>query len=293
MKKAIFRGVGTALITPFSGGDIDFGAFGRLIDHQISEGISALIIGGTTGEAATLSNEERYQLYRFAHERVAGRCALIFGTGTNDTAVAIRHTQLAEEIGCDGALLVTPYYNKGTSRGIVTHYRRIAEATSLPLILYNVPSRTGVNMSIEMLESLGEIENVVAIKEAGDSADRLVSIAAMKEKLRLYAGNDTQLFSTLALGGDGVISVLSNLAPREMMEIFSTFEAGDIQGAREAQCKLLPLMRAMFIETNPAPIKHAMASVGLCSGEVRLPMFEISSESKRIIDIELRKFGFL
>lgn len=293
MKKHIFEGVGTALITPFSGGDIDYTALGRLIDFQIEAGISALIIGGTTGEAATLSDGERYELYRFAKERVGGRCALVFGTGTNDTRVAIRHTEFAEKLGCDGALLVTPYYNKGTERGVLCHYRKIAESTSLPLMLYNVPSRTGVNMSMHTLESLSEVENIVAIKEASDSADRLVEIGAMGEKLRLFAGNDSQLFTVLSLGGGGVVSVLSNLAPREMMEIYQRFKAGDIKGARERQMRLLPLIRAMFIETNPAPIKHAMASLGLCSPELRLPLFEISSDHKRLVDIEMRRFGFI
>ncbi len=293
MKKHIFEGVGTALITPFSGGDIDYMALGRLIDFQIEAGISALIIGGTTGEAATLSDGERYELYRFAKERVGGRCALVFGTGTNDTRVAIRHTEFAEKLGCDGALLVTPYYNKGTERGVLCHYRKIAESTSLPLMLYNVPSRTGVNMSMHTLESLSEVENIVAIKEASDSADRLVEIGAMGEKLRLFAGNDSQLFTVLSLGGGGVVSVLSNLAPREMMEIYQRFKAGDIKGARERQMRLLPLIRAMFIETNPAPIKHAMASLGLCSSELRLPLFEISSDHKRLVDIEMRRFGFM
>ena len=293
MKKQIFEGVGTALITPFSGGKIDYAALERLIDFQIDAGISALIIGGTTGEAATLSDSERYELYKFAKERVAGRCALMLGTGTNDTEVAIRHTKFAEELGCDGALLVTPYYNKGTERGVLCHYRKIAESTSLPLMLYNVPSRTGVNMSMHTLESLSEVENIVAIKEASDSADRLVEIGAMRDRLRLFAGNDSQLFTVLSLGGGGVVSVISNLAPQQMMEIYRRFAAGDIEGARELQSRLLPLMRAMFIETNPAPIKYAMTSLGLCGGELRLPLFEISSSNKRIIDIELHRFGFV
>ena len=293
MKKNIFFGVGTALITPFSGGKIDYTALKRLIEMQIAAGINALIIGGTTGEAATLSDGERYELYTFAKEAIGGRCALMLGTGTNDTAVAIRHTRFAEELGCDGALLVTPYYNKGTERGVVCHYRAIAESTSLPLMLYNVPSRTGVNMSRATLENLSEVENIVAIKEASDSADRLLEIAAMGERLRLYAGNDTQLFTTLSLGGGGVISVVSNVAPKRMMKIYESFKAGDILTARAEQTALLPLIRAMFAETNPAPVKHAMARLGLCSGELRLPLYEVVGETKRLIDIELSKFGLL
>jgi 4-hydroxy-tetrahydrodipicolinate synthase len=293
MKKTIFEGVGTALITPFSGGRIDYPALSRLIDFQIDSGIGALIIGGTTGEAATLSDSERYELYAFAKEKIGGRCALMLGTGTNDTRVAIKHTQFAEELGCDGALLVTPYYNKGTERGVVCHYRSIAESTSLPLMLYNVPSRTGVNMSRATLENLAEVENIVAIKEASDSADRLVEIAAMGERLQLYAGNDTQLFTTLALGGKGVISVVSNVAPRLMNSIYESFKAGDILTARAGQGALLPLIKAMFIETNPAPVKHAMARLGFTSGEVRLPLYEVSGETKRAIDIELSRYGLL
>ena len=293
MKKTIFEGVGTALITPFSEGEIDFPALERLIERQIEAGISALVIGGTTGEAATLSDEERYELYAFAKEKIGGRCALMLGTGTNDTRVAIKHTRFAEGLGCDGALLVTPYYNKGTERGVVCHYRAIAESTTLPLMLYNVPSRTGVNMSRATLENLSEVENIVAIKEASDSADRLVEIAAMGDKMRLYAGNDTQLFTALSLGGMGVISVVSNIAPRRMMKIYKDYKTGDIPAARAEQVSLLPLIHALFTETNPAPVKHAAARLGLCSGELRLPLYEVSSETGRLIDIELSRFGML
>ena len=293
MKNEIFSGVGTALITPFSGDKIDFATLGRLIDRQIEAGISALIIGGTTGEAATLSDEERYELYAYSREKIGGRCALVLGAGTNDTKVAIKHARFAEESGCDGILLVTPYYNKGTERGIVAHYRRIAEATSLPLMLYNVPSRTGVNMTRQMLESLSEVDNIVAIKEASDSADRLVEIAAMRKKMALYAGNDSQLFTTLALGGLGVISVVSNLVPEKMVRIYRDFLAGDLGASRDGQTAILPLVRAMFYETNPAPIKYAMARVGLCSGELRLPLAEVTGETKRMIDIELARYGLL
>ena len=293
MKNEIFSGVGTALITPFSGDKIDFATLGRLIDRQIEAGISALIIGGTTGEAATLSDEERYELYAYSREKIGGRCALVLGAGTNDTKVAIKHARFAEESGCDGILLVTPYYNKGTERGIVAHYRRIAEATSLPLMLYNVPSRTGVNMTRQMLESLSEVDNIVAIKEASDSADRLVEIAAMRKKMALYAGNDSQLFTTLALGGLGVISVVSNLVPEKMVRIYRDFLAGDLGASRDGQTAILPLVRAMFYETNPAPIKYAMTRVGLCSGELRLPLAEVTGETKRMIDIELARYGLL
>ena len=291
MKKRVFTGVGTALITPFSGGRIDYTSLERIIDMQIEAEVNALIVGGTTGEAATLSDHERYELYSFAKDKISGRCPLILGTGTNDTAVAIKHTKFAEELGCDGVLLVTPYYNKGTERGIIHHYRKISEETRLPIILYNVPSRTGVNLSQGTLECLGEIENIVGIKEASDSADRLVSISAMSDKLGLYAGNDTQFFTALALGGMGVISVVSNIAPRETVAIYKAFCKGSIDEARDRQIQLLPLIHALFVETNPAPVKHAMHRLGLCSEEMRLPLYEISSENKRLVDIELSRFG--
>ena len=293
MKKKIFSGVGTALVTPFSEDKIDYAALGKLIDRQIDAGVGALIIGGTTGEAATLSDKERYELYAFSKERIGGRCALVLGTGTNDTRVAIRHTHFAEELGCDGALLVTPYYNKGTEQGVIAHYKKIAESTSLPLILYNVPGRTGVNITKQMLESLSDVENIVGIKEASDSADKLIECAAMRKDLALYAGNDSQFFTTLSLGGEGVISVISNIAPRKMNRIFSAFVAGDIKGARDAQIEFLPLIRAMFCETNPAPIKYAMERLGLCSGELRLPLLEVSDDSKRKINIELERYNSL
>ena len=219
MKKAeIFRGVGTALITPFSDGEIDYDTLVRLIERQIDAGIDALIIGGTTAEAATLSDKERYELYKVAMETVAGRCKLIFGTGTNDTRVAIKHTLFASELGCDGVLVVTPYYNRGTAEGVVRHYESIAKASGVPILLYNVPSRTGVNLSIETLKRLAENERIVGIKEASDSIDRLVSISSI-DGLALYAGNDSQIYPVLSLGGVGAISVSSNLYPRETMDI--------------------------------------------------------------------------
>ncbi|MBR5818224.1 MAG: 4-hydroxy-tetrahydrodipicolinate synthase, partial [Clostridia bacterium] len=215
MKRIIFSGVGCALITPFRDGAIDFSALGELINIQIESGVSAIVIGGTTGECATLSDDERYRLYSFSHSLVGGRAALILGVGTNDTKAAMRHTILASQIGCDGVLAVTPYYNKGTESGIVKHYLQIAEASTVPVLLYNVPSRTGVNLSYSVLSALAEHENIVGIKEASDSADRYVYLSEMSDKLALYAGNDTQLYTALSLGGLGVISVAANPYPRQ------------------------------------------------------------------------------
>ena len=283
-KRIIFKGVGTALVTPFRRGAIDYTALDGLIERQIQGGIDALIIGGTTGEAATLSDRERYSLYTHAIDKIDGRCSVILGTGTNDTRVAIKHTGAAERLGAGGALVVTPYYNKGTSRGVLEHYRAIAASTDLPLILYNVPSRTGVNIGLPELSELSKIENIVGIKEASDSADRLVKIAALGDALPLYAGNDSQTYTSLALGGAGVISVLSNLCPERMRKITDTFFAGRTDESLAEQLSLLPLIDAMFLETNPAPVKYALSRLGLCRDEMRLPMGSIDEATKRSID---------
>jgi 4-hydroxy-tetrahydrodipicolinate synthase len=289
VKKEIFRGTATALITPFSEGEIDYDCLGSLIDMQIDAKIDCLVIGGTTAEAATLSNEERYSLFEFCRERISGRTRLIFGTGTNDTRVAIAHSRFAEKIGCDGLLLVTPYYNKGTESGVEKHYLFIAESVNLPTLLYNVPSRTGVNLGIKLLERLSEHPNIVGIKEASDSTDRLVALASMSERLALYSGNDSQIFPTLALGGLGVISVVSNLRPRETKELTDAFFGGDTGRARKIQFDLLPLISSLFLETNPAPIKYAMSRLGLISGELRLPLSEVRDSTKAEIDRTLSK----
>ena len=279
-KKTIFMGAATALVTPFSGGEIDYKRLGELIEIQIDSGIDALVIGGTTAEAATLSDDERYRLYTYAKGRIDGRTKLILGTGTNDTRVAIKHTKFADRLGCDGALLVTPYYNKGTEDGIEKHYLNIAESVNLPIILYNVPSRTGVNLGFNLLERLSEHPNIVALKEASDSVDRLVRLSCFGDKLQLYAGNDSQIYPTLALGGKGVISVMSNIIPRTTKMLCDSYFDGNTAESLRLQRALLPLIRVLFIETNPSPVKFAMSIRGLCSAEVRLPLSEPRDSSK-------------
>lgn len=271
-KQLVFKGAATALITPFSEGEIDYKALSELIEFQISGGIDALVIGGTTAEAATLSDEERYKLYTFAKGKIAGRTRLILGTGTNDTRVAVAHTKFAERLGCDGVLLVTPYYNKGTEEGIEKHYLKIAESADLPIILYNVPSRTGVNLGFNLLERLSEHPNIVGLKEASDSVDRLVTLSAFGDRLHLYSGNDSQIYPTLSLGGKGVISVMSNLLPKATVELCKCYFDGRRDEALSLQLRLLPFIKSLFIETNPTPIKFAMAERGFCSPEVRLPL---------------------
>jgi 4-hydroxy-tetrahydrodipicolinate synthase len=282
-KREIFRGVGTALITPFSDGGIDYPALEGLIERQIAAGIDALVIGGTTAEAATLSDEERYELFRRTKEFTDGRCKIIFGTGTNDTRVAIRHTEFASSLGCDGVLVVTPYYNRGTAEGVVRHYEAIAESSGVPILLYNVPSRTGVNLSLDTLERLSENEKIVGIKEASDSLDRLISISRIKG-LTLYSGNDSQIYPVLSLGGLGVISVLSNLYPKQTADICKYYFANNSVKALELQKELLPIINALFLETNPAPIKYALSKKGLCKADMRLPMWPPTKVTMQKID---------
>ena len=290
MKKlGIFCGVGTALITPFKDGKIDFVALRELIERQIRAKIDALVIGGTTAEAATLSDTERYELFEYARDVIGGRCRLIYGTGTNDTRVAIKHTEYASHLGCDGVLVVTPYYNRGTAEGVIRHYEAIAKASGVPVLLYNVPSRTGVNLSLETLERLAENDMIVGIKEASDSLDRLVAISRIND-LALYAGNDSQIHSVLSLGGLGVISVVSNLYPEETMRICKYYFANNRIESLKAQHALSRVISALFLETNPAPIKYAMSKKGLCEPEMRLPMWMPTKATTDKIDAAIEEF---
>ena len=290
MKKTeIFRGVGTALITPFKNGKIDYECLGELIERQIDAEIDAIIIGGTTAEAATLSDKERYELFRESRRLVDGRCPLIYGTGTNDTRVAINHTRYASKVGCDGVLVVTPYYNKGTQEGVIKHYEAIADASEVPVLLYNVPSRTGVTLSIDTLLSLAENEMIVGIKEASDSLERMVAISTIRG-LALYSGNDSQIYTAMSLGGLGVISVVSNLYPKETMEICKYFFANNKEKSLSMQQRLLGVINSLFIETNPAPIKYAMSKRGLCQADMRLPMWLPTKQTREKIDAAIREF---
>ena len=281
MKKEIFRGVGTALITPMRGGKIDHDALGKLIDRQIDAGIEAIIIAGTTGEASTLTDDEREELYISAKRAISGRASLILGVGTNSTAKSLEYTKMAESVGCDGLLAVTPYYNKGTREGVYKHYESLAKSTYLPIILYNVPSRTGVNLGFNLLSRLAAHPNIVGLKEASDSIDRLVTLASFGDELHLYSGNDSQIYPTLTLGGKGVISVMSNLLPKATVRLCKDCLDGRIGDALALQLRLLPFIRTLFLETNPAPIKYALAERGFCSYEIRLPLSEPRESTKK------------
>ena len=274
MKKTIFKGIATARITPFgSGGGIDYERFGSLIDWQIDSGINALVVCGTTGESSTLTDDEHREAISFTVRRAAGRVPVIAGTGSNDTAYARDLTRCACAEGADAVLVVTPYYNKATQKGLVQMYTQIADESSVPLILYNVPSRTGVNIEPDTYRILAEHENIAAIKEAGGNISKVVeTMSYVHGKLDLYSGNDDQIVPMMSLGGIGAISVLSNVMPRETCEICEKFFAGDIAGAAALQYKYHSLINALFSEVNPIPVKAAMAAMGWCENTLRLPM---------------------
>ncbi len=279
MKKTIFKGAATAIITPLCESGVDYAQFGRLIDWQIEEGINAIVVCGTTGEASTLTDEEHKEAIRFAVERVGGRVPVIAGTGSNDTAYAIELTKYACEVGVDAILAVTPYYNKATQKGLIASFRAIADASTKPMILYNVPSRTGCNILPATAAALAEHPNIVAIKEASGNISQVAELAALtRGKLDIYSGNDDQIVPILSLGGIGVISVLSNPMPRATVEICEKFFAGDIAGSTKMQLDLLPYINALFCEVNPIPVKAAMAAMGYCENSLRLPLTPMESE---------------
>lgn len=287
-----FYGIGTALITPMRDGKPDHTAMRRLVEAQIAGGVSALIVMGTTGEAVTLKRSEKAAVLATVQETANRRIPIIVGTGAPDTRDAITAAKYAKEHGADGILVVTPYYNKGTSEGIVQHYLSIADAAELPTILYNVPSRTGVNLALPTLCRLAEHPCIVAIKEASGNIDRVADIVAtLGDRLMVYSGNDGELLPTLALGGIGLISVISNLYPAKMATIHRLFIEGRNADAAKEAAVLLPLIRLMFAETNPSPIKYAMSLCGLCTSEMRLPMTPPPHALCEKIKTELNKLG--
>ena len=282
-KNTIFQGAATALVTPLTPDGIDFEAFGRLIDWQIDGGIDALVICGTTGESSTLTDEEHREAIRYAVQRAAHRVPIIAGTGSNDTDYAVDLTRFSREVGADAALVVTPYYNKATQKGLIRMYETIADEGELPLILYNVPSRTGVSIEPSTYLALADHPNIVAIKEANGNISKIVETAALVgDKLDIYSGNDDQIIPVLSLGGKGVISVLSNILPAETSLMCKKFFAGDVAGARRMQLDYLELINTLFCEVNPIPVKAACAAMGLCENYVRLPLtpMEAANEAK-------------
>lgn len=281
-KQKVFFGCATALITPFIDSKIDYDSLENLIEYQINGGIEAIVILGTTGEAPTVSEGEREEIIAFSKDKIRKRARLIVGTGTNSTESTIRYSKSAYDLGADAILCVCPYYNKPTQMGIVEHYKSIAKAVDLPIILYNVPSRTGVNIPIGAYGKLSNVENIVGIKEASGNIAYLGEIKERyAEYYSLYTGNDDLTLSSLAMGADGVISVVSNALPSEMKELCQSFFKGDILKSRKIQLALLPLIKEMFYETNPVPIKELLSQLNLCKNEHRLPLFS-STRQKEI-----------
>lgn len=294
MKNLLFKGCATAIATPFTETGVNFDEFGKLIDFQISEGIDALVVCGTTGESATMTDTERKETMKFAVDRVAKRVPVILGTGSNRTKNAIELTKYAELIGADGALVVTPFYNKTTQDGLIKHYEAIASSTTLPIIVYSVPSRTGVNVTPNTCLELSKIPNIVGIKEASGNLSQVAEIAALcGDNLHIYSGNDDQVLPTLSLGGKGVISVISNIAPKKFTTMVHDFFNGDIEKATKVQLESIELINALFIEVNPIPVKSALNMIGYNFGIPRLPLVELSNKNKLILENALKNYGLL
>ncbi len=295
MKKPVFTGAAVAIITPMrADGSVDFEELGRIIDDQIDNGTDAIVICGTTGESPTMTDEEHTACIRYAVKKTAGRVPVIAGTGSNDTKYAIWLSRQAQADGADALLLVTPYYNKTSQAGLIAHYTAIADAVDLPCILYNVPSRTGCNLTAASLAQLAKHPNINAVKEASGNISQVAEIAAAcGEELNIYSGNDDQIVPLLALGGKGVISVLSNVAPRYTHDICAKWFAGDTAGSLAMQLAALPLCKALFADVNPIPVKWAMNRLGWHAGACRLPLVDPDEAVQAQLDSALRAFGLL
>ena len=294
MKKTIFRGAGVAIITPFTETGVNYPELGRIIDDQIAGGTDAIIITGTTGESATMTDAEHREAIRFAVEQVKGRIPVVAGTGSNETAYAVELSQYAEKVGADALLLVTPYYNKCTQNGLIAHYTKIADSVNIPAILYNVPSRTGVNIKTETYAALSKHPCIVGVKEAsGDLSAILRLRAATGDDFAVYSGNDDQIVPILSLGGSGVISVLSNIAPRATHDICQHYFDGNAAEAGRMQVAYADLIDALFCEVNPIPVKTAMRRLGYDAGPLRMPLSEMEPAHAAQLDAALRAHGLL
>ena len=293
---AIFKGAGVAIVTPFTEDDrVDFDELGRMIDYQIENGTDAIIICGTTGESSTLTHEEHLDVIKYCTEKVAGRIPVVAGTGSNCTETAVYLSKEAEKYGVDGLLLVSPYYNKATQNGLYTHFKTIAESVKLPIILYNVPSRTGCNILPDTVIRLcHDAENIVGVKEASGNLSQIARLAAKaKGTVDIYSGNDDQIVPILSLGGKGVISVLSNVAPKETHEICAKYFEGDVEGSRDLQLRAMDLCDALFCEVNPIPVKKALNLMGMEAGSLRLPLTEMEEANAAKLEKAMREFGIL
>lgn len=294
----MFKGVATALITPFSEGEVDYKSFEKFIQWQIEKGVDALLVLGTTGEAPSISEEERKELVSFAVKLVNGRVPLIVGTGTNSTEKTLKMTLQAQDLGADGALIVTPYYNKPVQEGLYQHYAYIAKRVEIPIIIYNVPSRTGVNILPETVIRLAaDFKNIVGVKEASGNMAQidslLLKLKGVRDDFFVWSGNDDQAFHLMCSGGHGVISVLSNVVPDLAATMCKKTLEGNLEEARELHLKLFPLMKALFVETNPIPVKFGVSLLGMCKNELRLPLVPASEKTRELIESTMKELGVL
>lgn len=292
MKKVIFKGCGTAIITPFTEDGVNFEEFRKMIEFQISEGVDSIIVCGTTGESSTMTTEEKKETIKFAIDVAAKRIPIIAGTGGNCTKSAIEMSKYAESVGADAVLVVTPYYNKTTQSGLIAHYKAIAESINIPVVLYNVPSRTGLNITPTTCLELSKIDNIVAIKEASGNISQVAEIANLcKDNLAIYSGNDDQVLPILSLGGLGVISVLSNIIPKDVHIMVENFFNGNVKEATKLQLDTLNLTSSLFCEVNPIPVKAACNMIGFNVGTPRLPLIEMSNAGKERLRKEMINYG--
>ncbi len=293
MRKTLFTGAATALVTPFTEDGVNFEALGNIIDHQIDNNIDALVICGTTGEAATMPDREHLSVIEYAVKKVAGRVPVIAGTGSNDTAHCVELSVESQKLGADGLLITTPYYNKATQKGLIAHYDKVLEKTNLPIILYNVPGRTGMSYAIPTLKELARDERIVGIKEASGSIEYATEVARSCPELTMYSGNDDIVVPLMSLGGKGVISVLSNIAPQQTHDMCQKWFDGDIEGSRELQFKYLELIKALFCEVNPIPVKTAMNIMGFNAGPLRLPLCDMDPANYARLEAAMKDCGLI
>ena len=292
MKNTIFKGMATALVTPMTSTGVDYDALGRFIDFQIESGINALVAVGTTGENATLEPEDQTAVIRYTVERAAGRVPVIAGTGTNNTEHVLTNTRNACAVGADAVLVVTPYYNKATQNGLIAHFTAVADVSTVPVILYNVPGRTGVNIQPKTVAALAEHPNIVALKEATGNMAQMVELARLcGDKIDIYSGEHGLVVPMMSMGAKGCISVLSNVVPKEAVALTDAFFAGDLKKAADLQCKLLPLINALFSEVNPIPAKAAVSAMGYGEEHLRLPLTPMEPATRAVLYEEMRKLG--
>ena len=292
MKKCVFTGSGVAIVTPFTDDGIDFDKLGELIEFQIKEKTDAIIIFGTTGEASTMSDDEHVEAIAYTVRKANGRIPVVAGTGSNDTKYAVWLSKQAEESGADAILTVTPYYNKTTQEGLYQHFRAVAESVNIPVILYNVPSRTNLNIDPDTVQRLSEIDNIVAIKECNlNQAGEIINRCG--EDFTVYSGEDGLVLPMLSLGGKGVISVMANIIPRDTHDMVASYLSGDLESSRKIQLKTLELVKALFIEVSPIPVKEAMNLMGMNIGKCRMPLVDMSGKNREILKRAMQNYGLI